>query len=127
MMFEGKSVLVTGSARNVGLGIAKVFAGYGATVFINNESAEEVEQVVAVLNRDAGPDQPKYLPAAADVTREDEVARAFGLFEGQLAVSIHSGSRGLGHQVCGDYVKELQAASVDTGSSCPTGSWSAPR
>ena len=41
---------------------------------------------------------------------EDEVARAFGLFEGQLAVSIHSGSRGLGHQVCSDYVKELQAA-----------------
>jgi tRNA-splicing ligase RtcB len=39
-----------------------------------------------------------------------EAARAFGLFEGQLAVSIHSGSRGLGHQVCGDYVKELQAA-----------------
>jgi tRNA-splicing ligase RtcB len=39
-----------------------------------------------------------------------EAARAFGLFEGQLAVSIHSGSRGLGHQVCGDYVKELQSA-----------------
>jgi tRNA-splicing ligase RtcB len=41
---------------------------------------------------------------------DGEVARAFGLFEGQLAVSIHSGSRGLGHQVCGDYVKELQDA-----------------
>jgi tRNA-splicing ligase RtcB len=41
---------------------------------------------------------------------DGEVARAFGLFQGQLAVSIHSGSRGLGHQVCGDYVKELQDA-----------------
>jgi tRNA-splicing ligase RtcB len=39
-----------------------------------------------------------------------EVARAFGLFEGQLVLSIHSGSRGLGHQVCSDYVKELQSA-----------------
>ncbi len=39
-----------------------------------------------------------------------EVARAFGLFEGQLVLSIHSGSRGLGHQVCSDYVKTLQAA-----------------
>jgi tRNA-splicing ligase RtcB len=39
-----------------------------------------------------------------------EVARAFGLFEGQLAVAIHSGSRGLGHQVCDDYVRSLQAA-----------------
>jgi tRNA-splicing ligase RtcB len=38
------------------------------------------------------------------------VARAFGLFEGQLALSIHSGSRGLGHQVCSDYVKSLQEA-----------------
>lgn len=41
---------------------------------------------------------------------DDEAARAFGLFEGQLALSIHSGSRGLGHQVCSDYVKDLQAA-----------------
>ncbi len=41
---------------------------------------------------------------------DEEVARAFGLFEGQLVLSIHSGSRGLGHQVCSDYVKNLQAA-----------------
>jgi tRNA-splicing ligase RtcB len=41
---------------------------------------------------------------------DEEVAGAFGLFEGQLAVSIHSGSRGLGHQVCSDYVKSLQSA-----------------
>jgi tRNA-splicing ligase RtcB len=41
---------------------------------------------------------------------DEEVAGAFGLFEGQLAVSIHSGSRGLGHQVCSDYVKSLQGA-----------------
>ncbi len=39
-----------------------------------------------------------------------EVARAFGLFEGQLTLSIHSGSRGLGHQVCDDYVRALQVA-----------------
>jgi tRNA-splicing ligase RtcB len=39
-----------------------------------------------------------------------EVAHAYGLFEGQLVLSIHSGSRGFGHQVCGDYVKSLQAA-----------------
>ncbi len=41
---------------------------------------------------------------------DEQVARSFGLFEGQLAVSIHSGSRGLGHQVCSDYVQSLQAA-----------------
>ena len=41
---------------------------------------------------------------------DEEVARAFRLFEGQLVVQIHSGSRGFGHQVCSDYVKSLQAA-----------------
>ena len=38
----------------------------------------------------------------------DEVtAQAFGLAEGQLTVLIHSGSRGLGHQVCTDYVRTM--------------------
>jgi tRNA-splicing ligase RtcB len=41
---------------------------------------------------------------------DEKVAGAFGLFRGQLALSIHSGSRGLGHQVCDDYVNSLQAA-----------------
>src|SRR5690606_34997427 len=35
----------------------------------------------------------------------DDVARAFGLFKGQLCIMIHTGSRGLGHQVCTDYVR----------------------
>ena len=41
---------------------------------------------------------------------DEDVAQAFGLFEGQLTVEIHSGSRGLGHQVCSEYVKSLQSA-----------------
>jgi len=41
---------------------------------------------------------------------DEEVADVFGLFPGQLAVQIHSGSRGLGHQVCTDYVRSLQEA-----------------
>jgi tRNA-splicing ligase RtcB len=36
-----------------------------------------------------------------------EAAQAFGLREGQLAVLIHTGSRGLGHQVCTDYVRRM--------------------
>lgn len=39
------------------------------------------------------------------------VAKKFGLFEGQITVMIHSGSRGLGHQICSDYLKVMQAAS----------------
>jgi tRNA-splicing ligase RtcB len=41
---------------------------------------------------------------------DEEVARAFGLYQGQLVLQIHSGSRGFGHQVCSDYVKSLQGA-----------------
>lgn len=41
---------------------------------------------------------------------DPEVAAAFGLFEGQVVVQIHSGSRGLGHQVCDDYIKIMQRA-----------------
>ena len=37
-------------------------------------------------------------PAAADV---------MGLFPGQVCVMIHSGSRGLGHQVCTDHLKAM--------------------
>ena len=41
---------------------------------------------------------------------DPEIASVFGLRQGCLAVQIHCGSRGLGHQVCTDYVQELQAA-----------------
>jgi len=35
-------------------------------------------------------------------------AGAFGLREGQVAAMIHTGSRGLGHQVCTDYVRSME-------------------
>ncbi len=39
-----------------------------------------------------------------------QAARAMGLQEGHLAVQIHCGSRGFGHQICSDYVEEFQAS-----------------
>ncbi len=39
-----------------------------------------------------------------------EAAQAMALQEGSLAIQIHCGSRGFGHQVCSDYVRELQPA-----------------
>jgi tRNA-splicing ligase RtcB len=39
-----------------------------------------------------------------------EAAQAMGLREGYLTLQIHCGSRGFGHQVCSDYVRELQGA-----------------
>ncbi len=39
---------------------------------------------------------------------EEETAQKFGLHEGQIVILIHSGSRGLGHQVCTDYLDIMQ-------------------
>ncbi|MEW6178594.1 MAG: RtcB family protein [Chloroflexota bacterium] len=39
-----------------------------------------------------------------------EAASAMGLQEGMLALLIHCGSRGFGHQICSDYVQDLQGA-----------------
>jgi len=46
-------------------------------------------------------------------------AEVFGLHEGQLTVLIHSGSRGLGHQVCTDYVHGMDAAQKRYGITLP--------
>ncbi len=32
-------------------------------------------------------------------------AKAYGLYEGQIVVMVHTGSRGFGHQVCSDYLR----------------------
>jgi tRNA-splicing ligase RtcB len=45
-----------------------------------------------------------------DTVYDDDIAGAFGLWAGQVAVQIHCGSRGFGHQVCDDYVRSLQSA-----------------
>jgi tRNA-splicing ligase RtcB len=41
---------------------------------------------------------------------DDHAAESYGLGTDQLTVLIHSGSRGLGHQVCTDYVKRMDGA-----------------
>jgi tRNA-splicing ligase RtcB len=37
-------------------------------------------------------------------------AQVLGLQEGKLAVQIHCGSRGFGHQICSDYIEDFQSA-----------------
>ena len=47
------------------------------------------------------------------------VATAFGLFPDQVTVMIHSGSRGLGHQVCQDHLKTMISAAAKYGIELP--------
>lgn len=41
---------------------------------------------------------------------DQAAASAFGLLPGQVCIMIHCGSRGLGHQVCTDHLRVLEAA-----------------
>lgn len=41
---------------------------------------------------------------------DEDAAAALGLWLGQVAVTLHTGSRGLGHQVCTDHLKEMVGA-----------------
>lgn len=54
----------------------------------------------------------------ADV-HDEEAAAAMGLREGQICVMIHSGSRGLGYQVCEDALKMLRGVPEKYGISLP--------
>jgi tRNA-splicing ligase RtcB (3'-phosphate/5'-hydroxy nucleic acid ligase) len=54
-----------------------------------------------------------------DQVFDDEAAEAFGLQPQQVAVLIHTGSRGLGHQVCTDYVRVMDQAMPRYGIAVP--------
>jgi len=41
---------------------------------------------------------------------DERVAKVLGLYEGQVTVMIHTGSRGLGHQVASDYLMIMERA-----------------
>lgn len=49
----------------------------------------------------------------------EDKADSFGLFEGQVTVMIHSGSRGVGHQVCTDYLEVMDKAVKKMGLELP--------
>lgn len=54
-----------------------------------------------------------------DEIYDPHVAEAFGLSPDQITVMIHSGSRGLGHQVCDDHLKIMVAAARRYGIALP--------
>jgi len=54
-----------------------------------------------------------------DEVFDEKVADAFGLAKGGIAIQIHCGSRGFGHQVCTDYLKTMQQATRKYGIEVP--------
>jgi tRNA-splicing ligase RtcB (3'-phosphate/5'-hydroxy nucleic acid ligase) len=51
--------------------------------------------------------------------QDPEAARVMGLGVGEVCVMLHSGSRGLGHQVCTDHLKLVDQTSRDLGIDMP--------
>ena len=56
---------------------------------------------------------------AVEEIYDDVTAQRFGLVQGQVCVMIHCGSRGLGHQICGDHVRIMDKAMARYGISVP--------
>ena len=54
-----------------------------------------------------------------DTIIDGPAAEALGLFPGQVTVTIHTGSRGLGYQVCDDYLRVMLRAAAKYGISLP--------
>ncbi len=43
---------------------------------------------------------------------DEQAAGVMGLYSGTIAIQLHSGSRGFGHQVCTDYVRQFQSVTA---------------
>lgn len=76
MRFADKRVLVTGSSRNTGLGIAAAFAAEGARVVINGTRPDNVAAAVAQV--------PRSIPAVADLSTLAGVEALFAVVEAEL-------------------------------------------
>jgi tRNA-splicing ligase RtcB (3'-phosphate/5'-hydroxy nucleic acid ligase) len=50
---------------------------------------------------------------------DEDIAREFGLFQDQIVVMIHCGSRGYGHQICTDYLRLIEKEFRDLLQSLP--------
>lgn len=50
---------------------------------------------------------------------DEKTANVFGLYKNQIVVQIHTGSRGLGYQICDDFLKTILKASNSYGYKLP--------
>jgi len=106
--------------------------GYGEKEDLENcESQGKLPQaeVTAVSDhaKNRGRDQVGTLGSGnhfLEIQKVDEifnegVAKIFGLFKNQIVIMIHTGSRGLGHQIATDYIKVMMTAMAKYGIRLP--------
>jgi NAD(P)-dependent dehydrogenase (short-subunit alcohol dehydrogenase family) len=68
---QGKTAIVTGSTKGIGLGIALAFAREGAAVVVNARKVEDCKRVASEIEKAGG----RAVGIAADLSRSDEVRR----------------------------------------------------
>ena len=73
----GKTALITGSARGIGLAMAEGLAAAGAHVIVNSRQHDSVDAVVEQLKSKG----LQVSGAAFDVAQEDQVLTAFDGFD----------------------------------------------
>lgn len=78
MQYAGKSVLVTGSATGIGLGIARGFLEEGAVVLINDVRATTLETALGELGAEFG---ERILGKLADVRDAGQVRDMFDMLQ----------------------------------------------
>ncbi|MCL2215687.1 MAG: SDR family oxidoreductase [Defluviitaleaceae bacterium] len=91
-------VLVSGSSRGIGLGIAKAFAAQGDSIVLNaREDAAQLERAVNEL-REAFPANPKITGILADLADYESSERLFAQVEAEFgAVQVLINNAGAAH------------------------------
>ena len=111
-------------------GMVKIGYGQGRDL-MNIESNGRLEEADAGLvserAKSRGRDQLGTMGAgnhfveveAVDTLYDEAVAHKLGLFKDQVVVLIHTGSRGLGHQIATDYIRKIMPVMRDYNISIP--------
>lgn len=107
---EGKSAIVTGATRGIGLAIARAFLNRGARVFICARTPADVEQTVATLARQYGGHEVHGV--ACDVRSVDQVKAMFASVKETLGgVDILINNAGIGSR---SYVQSMPVEEWDS-------------
>ncbi len=91
--FTGKTVVVTGSSRNIGRAIVLEFAGRGANVVINTRSNEEEARVVEREAAELGAEAVVVMGDAGDRATIEEIKRRAEERFGRVDISVSNAAR----------------------------------
>lgn len=80
MRLQGKTAVVTGSTKGIGLGIARAFAREGAVVVVNARSGKDCQAVAAEIGKEGR----RAIGIPADLSKSEEVRRLAREAEGAL-------------------------------------------